>query len=121
MVHAGRDDDQVAGADFDAYPSVAAVANVEDALAVDDESHFVEGVEMLLVELRADGVEVRSFRRERDLILIDIAPIAFDLFERGLAAGQRQAPVENPEFAQIVSGVRTARLGEEVRPHPPPP
>src|SRR6266699_1242379 len=42
IVRASGDDDQIAGVHFDAHPAIAGVANVEDAFAVDDESHLIQ-------------------------------------------------------------------------------
>ena len=103
VVRASRDDDQIAGVDFDAHPLVARVPNIENARAVDDEPNLVEGVVMLLIEFRADGVEVGSLRRERHLVLVDVAALALDALDLHLAAGQRKAPMKDSEPAQVVS------------------
>src|SRR5947209_11170795 len=95
VIGAGGDDDQVAGVDFDAHPLVAIVADVEDALAVEDETHFVEGVVVLLVELGADGLEVGGGGRKRNLVLVDVAALALDALDLRLAAGDREAPVQH--------------------------
>src|SRR5213079_1244372 len=112
MVRMRRDDDQIAGVDLDAHPAVGAVAHIEDAFAVDDEANLVQRVVVLLVELRADSLEVRRLARQRHLVLIDVAALALDPLDLGVAAGWRKAPVENSETAQIVSVVRMIRLVE---------
>src|SRR5712691_5249955 len=113
VIHLRRNDDQIAGVDVDAHPAVARVANVEDASTFDDEADLVERVEVLLVELRADFVEVGSLFRERDFILLAITSIALDAGHLGGSRSDRHAFVENAELAQLISGERMSRLIEK--------
>ena len=115
VVQARGHHDEIARLHEDPQPPLVASADLEDPLTVENKAHLILRVEVLVLELVADGLEALHLGGEGDLVLHQISPGRLERVEGHLRGRgpDLKALVVDPDGREVVEGRRRAVRGVE--------